>query len=68
MTTRKDACRLTRRGLTWLKAHQCGWCGQNALYAVTYGCGSIYGPRCDTVRRFKAPSERRKPSLTRTMR
>jgi hypothetical protein len=51
--TYKDVCRLTGRSLAWLKAHQCAWCDQDALYAVKYGCGSIYGPRCDTAERFK---------------
>jgi hypothetical protein len=51
--SRKEACRLSGRGLTWLKTHQCSWCDQSALYALMYGCGSIYEPRCVPAERFK---------------
>jgi hypothetical protein len=51
--SRKEACHLSGRGLTWLKEHECAWCDQGALYALMYGCGSIYGPRCVPAERFK---------------
>jgi hypothetical protein len=55
--SRKEACQVSKRGLTWLKTHQCGWCDQNALHAIMYGCCSIYGPRCDPAKRFSKPSQ-----------
>lgn len=45
--TYKECAALTGRSVTWLKTHQCGWCDQTALMALKYGCGSIFGPKCD---------------------
>lgn len=58
MMTRKEACGATGYGLTWLKSHQCAWCEQQGLAALMYGCASIYGPRCDVVRRFKRKDDK----------
>jgi hypothetical protein len=56
----KEAVKLTGYSESWLKRHECGWCGQIALYAVKYGCCAIY-EKCDTVARFKKAAAQPEP-------
>ena len=44
--TGKEAIALSGRSETWLRNHNCAWCGQTLWLALTVGCGAIYG-RCD---------------------
>lgn len=40
--TAKEAEKLSGRSITWLRTHECMWCGQSALNALRYGCSAIY--------------------------
>lgn len=43
--TGKEAVKLSGRSETWLRRHQCAWCGQTLWLALTGGCGAI-GEQC----------------------
>ena len=55
--TVKEAVKLTGKSEYWLRNHSCPWCDQTALNAVRYGCGSIYGEKCNPMDRFKPKKE-----------
>lgn len=38
----QDILTLTHRSETWLRNHECAWCGQTLWRALRYGCGAIY--------------------------
>lgn len=44
--TGKEAIALSGRSETWLRNHECAWCGQNLWRALTGGCGAIL-ERCE---------------------
>lgn len=45
--TGKEAIKHSGRSQTWLRNHECAWCGQTLWRAlVSDGCGAIYD-RCD---------------------
>jgi hypothetical protein len=54
--TAKEAAELTGRSITWLKTHECGWCGQTALNALRYGCGAIWD-KCDPKAKSYKPEQ-----------
>lgn len=44
--TDKEAAALSGWSVSWLKAHECSWCGQTLLQSVKGNCGAIY-EKCD---------------------
>lgn len=48
--TGKEAIKLSGRSETWLRNHECSWCGQTLWRALLYGCGSVY-ERCDPAKK-----------------
>jgi hypothetical protein len=44
--TPAEALKLTGRSETWLRNHECAWCGQTLWRALRSGCGAIYD-KCD---------------------
>jgi hypothetical protein len=58
--TGKEAVALSGRSKTWLRNHECAWCGQTLWHALTSSCGAIY-ERCDpTQKNFGKPTEANK--------
>jgi hypothetical protein len=53
--TRKQALALSGRSETWLRRHECVWCGQTLWRALVNGCGAIWD-RCDPTKKDFAPS------------
>jgi hypothetical protein len=49
--TAKEVSQLTGRSVTWLRTHECGWCGQSALDAARGRCAAVY-ERCDPAKRI----------------
>ena len=43
---RKEATSVSGRSETWLRNHECAWCGQTLWRALVHGCGAIFD-RCD---------------------
>lgn len=52
MTT-KEAVKIAGKSESWLRRHQCAWCGHLLLYAIRDGCGAIY-EKCDPKISFGA--------------
>lgn len=48
----KATCEKTGKSEYWLRTHECPWCGQTALNAVRYGCGSIF-EKCNPMDKFR---------------
>jgi hypothetical protein len=44
--TGKEATAASGRSESWLRRHECAWCGQTLWRALRSGCGAI-GERCD---------------------
>ena len=43
--TAKEAQEITGWSPSWLRRHECTWCGQDLLRAIQYGCcANSYGP------------------------
>ena len=57
--TAKEAAELTGYSVSWLKRYTCGWCAQTALSMARGYCGTIFGPKCDTISRCKDLRENR---------
>lgn len=41
-----EAKRISGRSESWLRNHQCAWCGQTLWLALRNGCGAIFD-RCE---------------------
>lgn len=48
--TPKEALELSGRSESWLRNHECDWCGQTLWASLRSGCGAIY-ERCDPTKR-----------------
>jgi hypothetical protein len=48
--TPKEAIELSGRSESWLRNHECAWCGQTLWRALTVGCGAIF-ERCDPAKK-----------------
>jgi hypothetical protein len=48
--TGKEAIALSGRSETWLRRHECVFCGQTLWRALTSGCGAIFD-RCDPTKK-----------------
>jgi hypothetical protein len=44
--TGKEAVALSGRSETWLRNHECAWCGQTLWRALNGKCGAVFD-RCD---------------------
>lgn len=44
--TPAEALKASGRSESWLRNHQCSWCGQTLWRALRNGCGALYD-RCD---------------------
>lgn len=55
--TGKEAVKLSGRSETWLRNHECSWCGQTLWRALVYGCGAIY-EKCDPAKKNFGPEAR----------
>ncbi len=51
--TRAEAAATVGSSVTWLKTHECGWCGQSALNALRYGCAA-FGEKCQPAENIRA--------------
>lgn len=63
--TNKEIARQAGRSVTWLRTHECRWCGQSILYAIKDGCGAIY-EKCDPLeaqRQWLAKQPKRKAEV-----
>jgi hypothetical protein len=56
--TGKEAVALSGRSESWLRRHECVWCNQGLWNALLYGCGSIFGPKCDPKKKDFSPAAR----------
>lgn len=52
-----EAVKHSGRSETWLRTHECAWCGQTLLRALQYGCGAIY-ENCDPLQKKFSDAER----------
>lgn len=52
--TGKEAVKLSGRSETWLRNHECGWCGKSLWGALKSGCGAA-GERCDPSKKNFGP-------------
>jgi len=57
--TGKEATELSGRSETWLRNHECAWCGQTLWRALVYRCGAMDG-RCDPTKKNFGPSAKMK--------
>lgn len=48
--TAKEASKFSGKSITWLRTHECAWCGQSSINALRYGCGAIY-EKCEPKKR-----------------
>lgn len=55
--TRAEALKLSGRSESWLRKHECAWCGQDLYRALRYGCGAIY-EKCDPSKKNFGPEAR----------
>jgi len=55
----KEAIALSGRSETWLRRHECAWCGQTLWLALTSGCGAI-AERCDPTKKNFGPDAKLK--------
>lgn len=52
--TEKEASKIAGKSITWLRTHECMWCGQSALNSLRVGCSAIY-EKCEPKKRdYKA--------------
>ena len=58
--TGKEAVKLSGRSETWLRTHECAWCGQTLWRALTSGCGAIY-EACEPEKKNFGPDAKLKP-------
>jgi hypothetical protein len=59
--TGKEARTLSGRSESWLRRHECAWCGQTLWHALMNGCGAIFD-RCDpTKKNFGPDAKVKKP-------
>lgn len=59
--TGAEAIKIAGRSESWLRTHECAWCGQTLWRALRYGCGAIYG-RCDPAEKDYGPDAKLKLS------
>ena len=57
--TGNEAVALSKRSETWLRNHECAWCGQTLWLALTHGCGAIY-EQCEPADKDFGPDAKRK--------
>jgi len=57
--THKEAAAFAGCSVSTLKRYQCGFCEQSALDMLRYGCGAIWGPKCDPRERDWPPKTRK---------
>jgi hypothetical protein len=57
--TRAEALELSGRSETWLRNHECAWCGQTLYRALTNGCGAIW-EKCDPSKKEFGPEAKLK--------
>jgi len=48
--TSKEAREVSGRTESWLRNHECAWCGQTLLRALMHGCGAIY-EKCEPAKK-----------------
>lgn len=52
--TPKEAMKIAGRSESWLRTHECAWCGQSLWRALRHGCGAIYD-RCEPAQKSFGP-------------
>ena len=57
--TPAEAKKLTGRSETWLRNHECAWCGQTLWLALRQRCGAIY-EKCDPSKKDFGPEAKLK--------
>lgn len=45
-----EAIKLSGRSETWLRNHECAWCGQTLWRSLVHGCGAILD-KCEPDKR-----------------
>lgn len=57
-----EAVKLSGRSETWLRNHECAWCGATLWMALTSGCRAIY-EKCDPAQKDFSPAAKLKEHL-----
>ena len=55
--TGKEAIAVSGRSETWLRNHECAFCGQTLWRALRYGCGAMF-EKCDPAKKDFSPAGR----------
>ena len=58
--TGAEAKKLSGRSETWLRHHECAWCGQTLWLALRNGCGEMFDAKCDPSKKDFRPEARLK--------
>jgi hypothetical protein len=59
--TPKEALALSGRSETWLRNHQCNWCGATLWMALRSGCRAM-GEKCDPSKKNFGPDAMARPT------
>lgn len=62
--TKSEALKVSKRSESWLRRHECAWCGQSLWRALRYGCGAIY-EKCEPEKKDFSDAGRYPPQGSR---